>query len=223
MRLVACTALLTALGCLAQESAPPAAGSPAIILPAGTKVPLRLTSPLGTKTAQPGDAVHAEAAFPVTALNTVAIPPGTYLEGAIDQVTRRGSHAGLTMHFTHMVFTNGYTVALSAATADTRAGLLRTSDPWAAASANSGALAGGMALQSTPTVSQPSMPGPNKGLVVGLGVGSAAAAVVAAVILGRRGRDLYMRAGWNFEMVLANPLSLDAEKVAAAVANPSPR
>lgn len=121
MRLLAFTTLLTALGCLAQQSTPPAARSPAVTLPAGTKVPLRLTSPLGTKTARPGDAVHADAAFPVTASNTVAIPPGTYLEGVIDQVTRRGSHAGFTMHFTHMVFTNGYTVALSAATADTRA------------------------------------------------------------------------------------------------------
>jgi hypothetical protein len=223
MRLLACTALLTALGCLAQESTPAAAGSPAITLPAGTKVPLRLTSPLGTKTARPGDAVHAEAAFPVTAANTVAIPPGTYLEGVIDQVTRRGRHAGFTMHFARMVFTNGYTVALSAATADTRAGLLRTGDPLAAASANPDALAGGMALQSTPTVSQPPMPGPNKGLFIGIGAGSAAAAVVVGVILGRRGGDLYLKAGWRFEMVVADTLSLDAEKVAAAVANPSPR
>jgi|ERR1017187_5393508 hypothetical protein len=223
MRLLAFTTLLTALGCLAQQSTPPAARSPAVTLPAGTKVPLRLTSPLGTKTARPGDAVHADAAFPVTASNTVAIPPGTYLEGVIDQVTRRGSHAGFTMHFTHMVFTNGYTVALSAATADTRAGLLRTGDPWATASANPDALAGGMALQSTPTLSQPPMPGPSKGLFIGIGAGSAPAAVIVAVVLGHRGGDLYLRAGWRFEMVLADPLSLDAEKVAAAVANPIPR
>ena len=46
-------------------------------------------------------------------------------------------------------------------------------------------------------------------------------AVIA--ILGHRGTDLYLNAGWRFEMVLANPLSLDAAKVAAAVANPAPR
>jgi len=223
MRMFVFTALLTALGCLAQQAAPPA-GPPAIAVPAGTKVPLRLTSPLGTKTAQAGDAVHAEAAFPVTASNTVAIPPGTYLEGVIDQVTRRGKHAGFTMHFTNMVFTNGYTVALSAATADTRACLVRTGDPVAAASAGSYAMAGGMALQSTPpTVSQPSLPGPNKGLIIGIGAGSAVAATAVAVVLARRGGDVYMRAGWRFEMVLASPLALDAAKVAAAVANPAPR
>ena len=90
MRMLAATALLTALGCLAQQPAPPAAASPAITVPAGTKIPLRLTSPLGTKTAQAGDAVHAEAAFPVTAGSTVAIPPGTYVEGVIDEVRSAG-------------------------------------------------------------------------------------------------------------------------------------
>jgi len=208
MRLLAFATLLaaSALGCLAQES-------PAITLPAGTKVPLRLASPLATKTARPGDAVHAEAAFPVTASNTVAIPPGTYLQGVVDQVTRRGSHAGFTMHFTHMVFSNGYTVSLSAATADTRAGLSRPGD----------SMAGGMAFQSTPAPPQPSLPGPGRGMIIGLGVGSAVAATVVALILGRRGGDVYLKAGWRFEMVLVEPLSLDAAKVAAAVAAPGAR
>jgi hypothetical protein len=122
-----------------------------------------------------------------------------------------------------MVLANGYTVALSAATADTRAGLVRTGDPLAASAnpdALAGGTAGGMAFQSTP---QPSLPGPNKGLVIGLGVGGAAAAIATTVIVARRGGEVYMRAGWRFEMTLANPLSLDAAKVAEAVANPVPR
>jgi len=211
MRLLAFTALLAVSQCLAQESAPPAA-SPALIVQAGTKVPLRLTSPLATRTAQPGDAVRAEAAFPVTAGNTVAIPPGTYLEGMIDQVTRRGRHAGFTMHFTHMVFTNGYTVPLAGARADTRrAGLPRIGDP--------DVPAGAMALQGT----QPQRPGPDIGVAVGLTAASAAVAIAVVTILGRRGSDLHLNAGWRFEMVLQEPLSLDADKVAAAVANPIPR
>jgi hypothetical protein len=216
MRLLAFTTILTALGCLAQE--------PAITVPAGTKVPLRLTSPLGTKTAQPGDAVHAEAAFPVTAGTTVAIPPGTYLDGVIDQVTRRGRHAGFTVHFTHMVFSNGYTVTLSGAHADARrAGLLPANDAAAAASTGADAMAGGMALQSTTPLPQPPRPGSDIGLAVGLTAASAAVGIAVVAILSHRGTDLYLRAGWRFEMVLADPLSLDAAKVAAAVANPVPR
>jgi hypothetical protein len=46
---------------------------------------------------------------------------------------------------------------------------------------------------------------------------------VVTVILARRGGDLYLKAGWRFEMALANPIALDAAKVAAAVANPAPR
>jgi hypothetical protein len=214
--------LLTATGCLAQESAPPAA-APVITVPAGTRVPLRLTSPLATKTAQTGDAVHAEVAFPVTASNTVAIPPGTYVEGTVDQVTRHGSHAGFTMHFTRMVFNNGYTVALPAANADTRAGLLRTADPQAAASAGPDVPVDAMALQgTTPTPAPLPSVGPSKGLVIGLAAAGAVAATVVAVIFGRRAGDRYLRAGYRLEMVLADSLSLDAAKVAAAVANPTP-
>jgi len=231
MRPLAFAALLTTFGCLAQESAPGTSGPAVIVVPVGTKIPLRLISPLASKTAQTGDAVHAEAAFPVTVANHVAIPPGTYLEGVIDQVTRRGSHAGFTMHFTHMVFNNGYTVTLSAATAETRrAGLLPAGDP---APGGPDGMAGGMALQqpTAPTVTQTSLPGPNKGLIIGLSVGSAAAAVITTVILARRGSDVYMRSGWRFEMVLTDPLMLDWAKVAAAMAtatanangNPSPQ
>jgi hypothetical protein len=204
---------------MAQESAPPS-----ITLPAGTKVPLRLTAPLGTKTARPGDAVRAEVAFPVTTGNAVAIPPGSYVEGAIDQVTRSGRHAGFTMRFTTLVYSNGYTVPLSAATADTRAALVRPVDPSAAAPVSPDAMPGAMALQSTtPTVTAPPMPGPNRGLMIGIGVGSAVAAVVAAAAFGHRGGTVYLNTGWKFEMTLANPLSLDAAKVAAAVALPGPQ
>jgi hypothetical protein len=67
------------------------------------------------------------------------------------------------------------------------------------------------------------MPGPSKGAIIGIGVGGAVAATVVGILLARRGGDLYLRAGWKFDMVLADPLSLDATKVAAAVANPVPQ
>jgi hypothetical protein len=169
MRMLAFTLLLTALGCLAQQPAPPAAGSAAITVPAGTKIPLRLTSPLGTKTAQAGDAVHAEAAFPVTAGNTVAIPPGTYVEGVIDEVTPRGRHAGFAMHFTRMVFHQRLHRGVVRRHRG-HPGLLgahrRSRQPRPLA--GSYAMAGGMALQTIgttqpPTVSQPSLPGTQQG------------------------------------------------------------
>jgi hypothetical protein len=110
--------------CLAQETAaqpgsqnpiPSSQPStePAIVVPAGTAVELAVTNPVLTKTAKPGDTVYAETAFPVVVNNRVAIPPGTYVEGEIDALTRPGffsPHAEFQIHFTEIIFANGYVV-----------------------------------------------------------------------------------------------------------------
>jgi hypothetical protein len=53
---------------------------------------------------------------------------------------------------------------------------------------------------------------------VGIAVGTAAAGIVTLALLGRhRGVDTLFDAGWQFEMVLESPVSLDADRVAAAL------
>jgi hypothetical protein len=89
--------------------------SGAIIVPAGTAVELEVTSPIWTKTAQPGEAVYARTTFPVVADNRMAVPAGTYVSGRIDALTRPGifsPHATVEITFTQMVLANGYTVTL---------------------------------------------------------------------------------------------------------------
>ena len=217
MRRVASTLLACALGCAAQEAQGPAGTAAALMLPAGTKVPLRLTNPLGSNTARQGDTVRAEVAFPVTTSNAVAIPAGTYVEGTIDQVTRRGRHAGFAMHFVKMVFSNGYTVTLAAAAADTRTAAVQPAAPAGGVPAGPVAQSAN-ALQATTTVTPPAPPEPGKAAVIGIGVGAAAAMVVTFVALAHRGAPVYLKTGWKFEMTLGDALSLDAAKVAAAVA-----
>ncbi len=95
-------------------------GTPAITIPAGTKVTLALTSPIWAKTAKPGDAVYAATAFPVASNGTMLIPPGTYVLGQIDAVTKpgwRAPRALLQMHFSKIIFASGYTVELADAPA----------------------------------------------------------------------------------------------------------
>lgn len=136
MRKMAMVALLSATGCLAQEAAPPqspvaaakeqapvAARQSAITVPAGTKIPVKLTYSLWSKTARTGDGVHAVTVFPVTVGTTVAIPAGTYVEGVIDKVTKRASanHPALQMHFTRLLFANGYAVEVEDATSEAQA------------------------------------------------------------------------------------------------------
>jgi hypothetical protein len=129
MRVLAPVLLLTVLAPAAQEpsSAPPAAKAPnpeqtasppqekTITLNAGVKVVLAMVGPVWSKSAKPGDTVRAVSAFPVTIGNAIAIPPGTFVEGIIDALTRptwRTKRADFQMHFTKLIFVNGYTVDL---------------------------------------------------------------------------------------------------------------
>ena len=62
-----------------------------------------------------GDSVYAETVFPVAVNNQMAIPLGTYVQGQIDTLTPPGwlsPHAQFQMHFTKIIFADGYTVEL---------------------------------------------------------------------------------------------------------------
>lgn len=86
-----------------------------IVVPPGTPVDLALTSPIWAKTAKPGDPVYAQTVFPVAADSQMAIPPGTYVAGRIDSLTRPGvfsPHASLQISFEKIVFANGYAITL---------------------------------------------------------------------------------------------------------------
>ena len=210
MRLLAITGLT--LACFAQAQM--------ITVPQGTKIPLRLTTPLNSTASRVGDRVRAETAFPVAVDTKVAIPAGAYVEGVIDKVTKRGAHAGFDFRFTRLIFSNGYTVPLSGSSTSTLTADLELPE-------SPDAAGGGMAssLQSScplppclpppPTLTQPPMPGSKTGLFIGIAVATAAIAIVGAVVLSRRGGGLYLDAGSSLEMVLGSPLPLDAAKLPA--------
>jgi len=205
----------------AQEQAP--APKQEIIVPAGTHVPLTLTNPIQSKSAHKGDAVRAVTAFPVTIGTQLAIPAGTYLEGVIDRVIKGGfsGRAGLELHFTRMVFANGYNVVLDGATAQAKGGnsgaaLPGTSTPGAQTAFNSI-----MAFQQPTQPPPPPKLGPSNALVTGIGVAVTAAGTIAWILLSHhRGDGVLFDSGYQFEMVLQNPLILDADRVAAALGGP---
>jgi hypothetical protein len=90
-----------------------APNSSTITVPAGTTVSRTLTRAILAKTAKVGDDVYAESAFPVAVNGQMAIPPGTYVQGQIDTLARPGifsPHAQFQIHFTKLIFANGYTV-----------------------------------------------------------------------------------------------------------------
>jgi hypothetical protein len=100
-------------------------GAATIVVPSGTMVSLALTHAILAKRAKVGDDVYAETAFPVAVNGQMAIPPSTYVRGQIDTLARPGifsPHAQFQIHFTKLIFANGYAVnipSLPSATAGT--------------------------------------------------------------------------------------------------------
>ena len=102
---------------LDQNPSPSPSPAPITLAP-GTKVTLALTTPIWASKVKAGDAVYAVTAFPAVSSNSMAIPAGTYVLGQIDAVTKpswKDPHALFQMHFSKIIFANGYTLELATA------------------------------------------------------------------------------------------------------------
>lgn len=220
-------------------AAPAVAGT--IDVPAGTKIPLNLVTQIMSKSTKPGATVRAVVAFPVTVGTQLAIPAGTFVEGQLVSATAKSakktrygaantaSSSGLQIHFTKLVYANGYTVMLDAQNTD--ASVVTDAAP----SVNDAALQmpvarehgpdGGAAFldgqigEPFPPLQPPTVPrpGPNP-VAISLGVaGGFILLTLGAVLLakhaGKSVDAVLYDAGWQFSMALASPLKLDATQV----------
>src|SRR5260370_1235745 len=94
----------------------PAPGDNKITIPAGTRLSLALYRPLSFTHTRPGDSVHLHFVFPVTNGNRIVIPPGTYVQGIIDEITRydrRYEVLAIRLRSADVIFTTGYIVQIS--------------------------------------------------------------------------------------------------------------
>jgi hypothetical protein len=101
-------------------SAPGQSAQATINIPSGITVPLVLTSPVWHRSAKLGDPIYTLTSFPIAIGNQMAIPSGTAAAGVIDTLTKPGrfsSHAEFRIHFTQLIYANGYTVSLDGALA----------------------------------------------------------------------------------------------------------
>ncbi len=227
MRRLVLTFVLAAISAAAQQSPepqqelkksePPVKRAGVLVLPSGTRVPLKLTQAISTKNAKVGDGVYAETTFPITIDNKMAIPPGTYVQGKITSVKQAGRVKGLAelqMHFTTLIFPSGYTVMLPGAL-ENAPGLdnAKVSDKEGKIT---GEGKGGKVAQDTATygatgavvggLSDRSL----KGAGIGAGVGAAAGLAIATLT---RNTDVRMDPGTTLEMVLQRPLELEEGKL----------
>lgn len=195
-----------------------------IVIPAGTRIPLSLSSPIPAKLAKPGYAVRAVTVFPVTVGSEVAIPVGAYVEGMIEKVKKAGSSGpSMQVHFTRMVFASGYAVPVDAANTQAKIGANGSDAPFADATmdGSTGAGAPGFALAAQQAPAPPALhnPGPPAGAVVGITVAVVASTVIGAVLWNRHhagSSGMLFATGWQFDMVLKSPVSVNAASVAAA-------
>jgi type IV secretion system protein VirB10 len=187
-----------------------------IVLPAGTKIPLVLKHAVSTKNAQVGDNLYLETTFPVVQNDRMIIPAGTYVQGSVTGVKKPGrikGRAELLIHFTTMIFPNGYTVSFPGALdnvpgADTqkvkdKEGTIQADSQkgkdvaTVAGTAASGTLIGAAA-------------GGGKGAGIGAAAGGATGLLIALLT---KGNDVRLEAGAGVEMVLQRPLTLEEAKL----------
>jgi len=190
-----------------------------ITIPAGTQIPLKLAQAITTKNAKPGDSVYAETAFPVVINDKLAIPAGTYVQGRIAQVRRPGrikGRAEFLMHFTTLVYKNGYTVALPGSVENMpgaekqsvkdkegtiqQAGSKGKDAATVASTAGTGAMIGAIASDGSRL----------KGAAIGGATGGAAGLAIAMLT---RGNELTLPEGSSVQMVLDRPLTVQEARI----------
>ena len=204
-----------------QAATPSGAQKETVTIPPGTRIPLALASPISTKS-RPGDPVRAVTGFPVTVGKQLAIPVGTYAEGRLDRVTRGGrSGPSLKMHFTRLDYANGYSVDVEGANVQANATSPRRRSTQSAVLTGPSGSNNSFAATTLP---QPTLspPAPHIGTAIAIAVASAAAGIAIPLIIIHHGGGsggVLFDSGWQFEMVLENPVSVDAAKVAEAAAH----
>ncbi len=93
----------------------PAKIQPPLVVPAGTVIPIILTSRVSTKYSKDGDGIYGKTSFPITVNNKIVIPEGSYVRGKITEVRKPGRVKGkgeLTLTFQSLVLPSGITLPL---------------------------------------------------------------------------------------------------------------
>jgi type IV secretion system protein VirB10 len=220
---------LIASVCAAQTpTAPP---STTITVPPATLIALRLISSIKSKSTKRGDPVRAIVAFPLVVGTQVAIPAGTYVEGVVDKVNAHpsGSNpATVQLRFTSLLFANGYSAPLVATNTQannvTPVVFSRSTDLLADARDGAPYLGEGFGASGQFPPPPPQLPplpsnGPSPAALAGIGIGVAGIVVLAAAIGHHRAANadyVLFDTGWQFQMALQEPLTLDAAQVSAA-------
>lgn len=203
-----------------------------------------LTQPVQTRYIRRGDDIYAQVTSPVDADNQVVIPPGTFVQGAVDKIQRNGGRGEVRLQSMAITFPDGYVTPIAGPI------VLETTDGYAIKDPGSkrgagaillplggaglGALIGHSVGKSDSTVtsnfppgctppqfgctpiSTPVMGSKGKDTAIGASIG-AVAGMLASVTLLVGSHHFYLDAGAPVQMTLQQPVTLPEEEVARAV------
>jgi hypothetical protein len=184
-----------------------------ITVPAGTRFSLAVAQAISSKHTKPGDTVHLQFVFPVVVGSRMVIPPGTYVQGIVDEITRKDRRyevLALKLRSANLIFSTGYTVSIPE-------------------SVDIHPTYGALALPGSPYTTQPPVMAaagtttdfpvphmPSFGKIIGITFGAVAAVAVVALVI-HSNRDFYMEAGTPVEFAVNSPLVLEEGSVSAAI------
>lgn len=192
----------------------------AIVLPAGTKLALVLTSGITSRSAKPGDPVYFETIFPVIQANKIIVPAGSYVRGEVSEAKRAGrvkGRAELLVRINQLVLPNGYVASLIGVPSGAGTGGNETLE-------KEGVLKGDTdRLNDAGTIVRTTALGAGVGSAVGvaagnvargagIGLGAGAAAGLLAVLLSR-GPEIDLERGTTVDVQLERPLYLDRTQI----------
>jgi len=184
----------------------PSKVQPPVVVPAGTVIPVTLTSRISTKNARDGDGIYGKTVFPITVNNKIVIPEGSFVRGKVTEIRRPGRVKGkgeLTLNFQTLVLPSGITVPIYTSLGGAGGAGERKGEATVQGDSSKGEDAKTVGT----TAAQGALIGViadrGKGAVVGGGVGAAAG--TAAVLL-TRGKDLVLEPGTTIEIVLDRPV-----------------
>ncbi|MGH8245500.1 MAG: hypothetical protein ACREUU_03605 [Gammaproteobacteria bacterium] len=193
----------------AQEPQPAPPTMTEFVVPAGTRLPVVLTTFLNSRSSQVGDAFYGETNYPIWIQQRLVIPRGSLVKGVVSHVQRPGKIKGkgqIAIRFENILLPNGVsrdlTAALSAIHGPGAEKIDRQSETVEMDSSKG---------RDTAQVMGPAGEGAIIGAIAGRGMGAgigagAGGAVGLATVLLTRGRELVLEPGTEFELELKQPL-----------------
>ncbi len=229
----------------AVASANPAPEANIVAVPAGTRIALVLTQPIQTRYVHRGDDIYAQITAPVTSGNDVVIPPGTFVQGKVDKIDRRGGRGELHLQSMSITFPDGYVTPIAGpvtlesndgyALKDPGKGRMIGAFALPAAGLGLGALIGHSVASSQPNTITSTLPpgctGPPPGCLssslttppdrlkstaIGGMVGLAVGGIVSLALVVNT-HHFFLDVGSPVEMILQHPISLQQDEVAEAI------